>query len=153
MTEPRDLAAPCGRRFPEEHLSGWLDGALTQGEEQRVRIHLENCPACREEVAAMARLREIAMSTRFDVPGDDQWNEAPRTAGSRFARRAGWILALVWAVSVALFALWQIAIAPEGLAPKLIVFGGLAAAVLLFLSILLDRLRMLPGDRYRRVQR
>jgi hypothetical protein len=132
----RPAAPACGRRFPEEHLSGYLDRALTQGEAQRVRIHLENCAVCRDEVA-----------------GDDQWDETPRTSGSRWALRAGWTLAIVWGVAVTLFALWQLAVSPEELAFKLVVFGGLAAAVLLFVSILLDRLRVLPGDRYRRVQR
>jgi anti-sigma factor RsiW len=149
----RPAAPACGRRFPEEHLSGYLDRALTQGEAQRVRIHLENCAVCRDEVAALRQLREVAMNTRFEVPGDDQWDETPRTSGSRWALRAGWTLAIVWGVAVTLFALWQLAVSPEELAFKLVVFGGLAAAVLLFVSILLDRLRVLPGDRYRRVQR
>ena len=73
------LPAPCGRRFPEELLSGYLDRALTQGEEQRVRVHVEDCAACRTLLDELAALRETAMTTRFQIPPDDQWDdgEAP----------------------------------------------------------------------------
>jgi len=144
-------AASCGRRFDEELLSGYLDGALTQGERQRVRLHLEDCPACRAELAEMTDLREAAMSTRFALPADDQWNEAPRGAVSRLSRGTGWLLVVVWIVAVAGFALWELATGPASLVEKLLVFAGLSGAALLFVSVLVDRLRTWPVDRYRRV--
>jgi hypothetical protein len=51
------------------------------------------------------------------------------------------------------FALWHVWTSPEGLLEKLLVFGGLAALVLLFLSILLDRIRTARTDRYSEVDR
>jgi len=145
--------APCGRRFAEELLSGYLDGALTQGDAQRVRLHLEDCSECRARVHEMSDLREVTMSTRFEVPADDQWDERPRGALSRASRGLGWVLLVAWAVAVAGFALWQLATGPEGLLEKTLVFGGASGAVLLFLSILADRLRTLAGDRYRGVSK
>ena len=129
--------APCGRRFPEELLSGYLDRALTQGEHQRVRVHLEDCAACRGLLAELAALRETAMNTRFLIPADDQWNERPRGGLSRVLRGGGWLVAT----------------APESLFEKLLIFGGASGGALLFLSALVDRLRALPGDRYRRVEK
>jgi predicted anti-sigma-YlaC factor YlaD len=162
MAERRDRApapagagepAACGRRFPEEQLSGFLDGALTQAEEQRVRLHLEDCAACRALYDQLAALRETTMKTRFALPADDQWDERPRGGPSRFLRGAGWALSLAWLLAVAAFAAWQLATGPQGAVGKLAVFAGVAAVALLFLSVLLDRLRALPGDRYRRVKR
>ncbi len=150
---PAAAAAPCGRRFPEEMLSGYLDGALTQGEEQRVRIHLEDCPDCRAELDALRRLREAAMKTTFDVPPPEEWGEAPRTRTSRVARGTGWLLLIVWLLALSGYALWSFAVGPESPWEKLAVFAALTGAGLLFVSILLDRLRALPGDRYRRIQR
>lgn len=146
-------AAPCGRRFAPELLSGYLDGALTQGDEQRVRLHLEDCPLCRAELAELTSLREVTMSTEFPVPPDDQWDESPRGAVSRWSRRTGWLFVIVWALGVAAFVLYELATGPEGLLEKVLVFGGIFGFALLFLSILLDRLRALPGDRYREVKK
>jgi len=145
--------APCGRRFAEELLSGWLDGALTQGDEQRVRLHLEDCTECRARVREMSELREVTMSTRFEVPADDQWDERPRGAVSRWSRGLGWLLLIVWIAAVAGYAAWQVVTGPESLLEKTLFFGGASGVVLLFLSILVDRLRTLPGDRYRGVSK
>jgi predicted anti-sigma-YlaC factor YlaD len=145
--------APCGRRFPEELLSGYLDGALTQSEDQRVRLHLEDCAACRVLYDELKTLRETTMKTRFVLPADDQWDERPRSALSRLFRGTGWTLTVGWLVAVALFAAWQLATGPESAVEKLAIFAGVSAVAVLFLSVLIDRLRVLPGDRYRRVKK
>jgi anti-sigma factor RsiW len=145
--------APCGRRFPEELLSGYLDRALTQGERQRVRVHLEDCAACRELLGELAALRETAMTTEFLIPADDQWDERPRGGLSRVLRGGGWLVVIGWLTAISGFAAWQIATAPESLFEKLLIFGGASGGALLFLSVLVDRLRALPGDRYRRVEK
>ena len=147
------VAAPCGRRFAEELLSGFLDGALTQGDGQRVQVHLEDCAECRAHLREMSELREVTMSTRFAMPADDQWDERPRGPVSLWSRRLGWLLVVAWLVGIAAFVLWEIAVGPQSLLEKTLVFGGLTGALLLFVSILADRLRTLPGDRYRGVSR
>jgi anti-sigma factor RsiW len=148
-----DAAARCGRRFPEEQISGYLDGALTQAEEQRVRLHLEDCAACRALHDELATLRETTMKTRFVLPADDQWDERPRGGWSRLFRGTGWTLTVAWIAAVALFAAWQLATGPESPWEKLTAFAGVAAVVVLFASVLLDRLRALPGDPYRGVKK
>ena len=79
------MSERCGRNFDEALLSGYLDRGLTQLDEQRVRVHLEDCETCRAAVDEMKRLREVTMSTEFDVPTDDQWSEIPRSRASRFS--------------------------------------------------------------------
>jgi hypothetical protein len=145
--------APCGRRFPEELLSGYLDRALTQGEEQRVRVHVEDCAACRTLLAELTALRETAMTTEFPLPPDDQWDERPRGGLSFALRGGGWLIVIAWILAVAGFAAWEVATGQHSLLVKLFVFGGASGAALLFCSALVDRLRALPGDRYRRVEK
>ncbi len=147
------VPAACGRRFPEELLSGYLDRALTQGEEQRVEVHLEDCAACRGLLAELTAMRETAMTTEFMVPADDQWDERPRGRLSLALRGGGWLLVVAWVLAVAGFAAWEVATSPAGPLVKLFVFGGATGAALLFFSVLIDRLRALPIDRYRRVQK
>lgn len=141
------------RPFDEALLSGYLDGELTQAEEQRVRIRLEDDPEVRRLLEELRMTREATMTTEFQVPEDLQWDERPRGPLSRLLRHGGWLLFALWVVGVAGFALWQLAISPETIWQKLLAVGGLSGLALLLLSVLLDRLRDRKTDRYRRVRR
>jgi predicted anti-sigma-YlaC factor YlaD len=141
----------CPTQYDQTLLSGHLDRELTQGEGQRVRLHLEDCAACREELADLARLRQATRTTPFRPPEDDGWDERPRGLSSLLTRRLGWTMVLAWAAVILVFAVWQLATAPEDLGVKLLVASPTAGVVLLFLSVLLDRLRTYKTDRYRRV--
>jgi anti-sigma factor RsiW len=137
--------------FDETLLSGYLDGELTQGEAQRVTVQLENDPEARRLLEEMRRLRQATMTTAFRVPADDQWDERPRGGLALLSRGLGWLLLAVWLVATAGYGLWQLAVSPQSPWVKLGVFGALTGLALLFLSVLVDRLRTAPGDRYRRV--
>lgn len=143
----------CPRGFPEELLSGRLDGELTQQEDQRVRLHLEDCAACRRTYEELLELREASMTTPFSTPPDSQWDERPRSPGSGLLRGAGWALLIVWLVALAAFGLWQWLTHPATLWERFLVFAGASGVVLLFLSVLLDRLRDAKTDRYREVEK
>jgi predicted anti-sigma-YlaC factor YlaD len=147
------MSAPCGRRFDESMLSGYLDGALTQRERQLVSLHLESCAACRGELAEMAAVRGAAQSTAFALPADDQWGELPHTAGSRALRLGGWTLAVVWLAVVLASGLIELLHAPVPVWERVAIAGAVAGFALLLLSVLLDRLDELRHDRYRRVQK
>jgi anti-sigma factor RsiW len=134
-------------------LSGYLDQVLTQEEAQRVRVHLEDCGSCRTLVEELKTMRNVAMTSEFRVPSDDQWDERPRGAASGVAFGVGWLILIVWAVGVAGFALGCVWQGTESLLEKLIVFGGASGGVLLFVSVLIDRLRIRKTDRYRRVSK
>ncbi len=143
----------CGRSFDEALLTGFVDGALTQADEQRVRIHLEDCSECRTTVEDLQENREVTMTSRFETPPDDSWDERPRGLLSGLSFGIGWLMILAWAAVMASFALWQIFTGPENLLVKLMIFGGLSGFALLLLSVLIDRLKVLPTDRYRGVKK
>jgi anti-sigma factor RsiW len=143
----------CARTFDEALLSGYVDGELTQGDEQRVRVHVADCAACRQQVEEMQQVREVTMTARFKVPGDDQWSEAPRGGASRLAFGVGWTFLIVWATIVAGSALVQFWASDEPLGRKLLVFAPASAAGLLLLSVLIDRLKAMRTDPYRKVQK
>ena len=143
----------CPRAFDETLISGHLDGELTQAAEQRVSVHLEDCAHCRGLLNDLRTIREAAMSTEFSRPDDDQWDERPRTTSSFLARGTGWLLALVWLTSVVAYGLWQFWQSSANLLERLLVFGGLSAFALLFLSVALDRIAAAKTDPYRGVER
>jgi predicted anti-sigma-YlaC factor YlaD len=147
------MAESCPASFDETMISGHLDGELTQAAEQKVRIHLEDCEHCRTVLGELGTLRETTMSTDFHKPDDSQWDENPQTGMSHVTRGAGWILAIVWAVFLATYGLWQFWQGSANLVERVLVFGGLSAAALLFTSVLFDRLRTARTDPYREVEK
>lgn len=139
--------------FDEALISGYLDRELTQGEAQRVRLHLEDCAECRSLADEITRLREATMATEFQVPDDTQWDETPRGGLSGFFRNIGWLVLVVWLAVMGGYALWQMATNTEDLFASLLVFGMWTGFGLLFLSVLIDRLKTRKTDRYRRVEK
>ena len=93
------------------------------------------------------------MSTEFDVPSEEQWSERPRSTASRMSLGAGWIIVVVWALALSGYAAWELWTSDEPPVGKLIVIGGWTGFGLLFLGVLLDRLKAMQTDRYREVEK
>lgn len=137
----------------EELLSGYLDGALPQAEAQKVRISIEDDAEVRALFEDLRTMREAAATTRFVVPKEDAWPELPRTPASWLSRSLGWTLLLVWLAVVLVFELW-IFLSKTGDPFEIFLVLGLPGAfVLLFVSVLVDRIRDLKTDRYRGIHR
>jgi anti-sigma factor RsiW len=138
--------------FDEALLSGYVDGELTQGDAQRVRLRMERDPEVRATVEELQRIKEATMGSDFRLPPDGSWDEAPRSRASRLLRNAGFIvgigllLALVVTVLVAL-------LDEESLIGLLFVGGFLVAGGLLLASVLIDRREDIKNDKYRRVKK
>lgn len=139
--------------FDEALLSGYLDGELSQAQAQRVRIHLEDDAKARALLKELRQMRQATMSTRFPVPSDDHWDERPRGLPSRLSRYFGLGTMAIWLVSIAVFALWMMARSSGHWSVPLFLFGGMAGLGLVMLSVVLDRLRTLRSDRYRKVRK
>jgi anti-sigma factor RsiW len=143
----------CRSTFEESLLSGYVDGELTQSDSQRVRLHLEECPACRALVEDLQQMREAAMTTPFPSPGDDEWRESPRSLASHWVRRMGWVLVILWMLGAGWLAFEGIVQGPAAWYEKALIAILVGGGFLLFLSVLLDRLKVLKSDRYGRVER
>ena len=140
--------------FDDALLSGYLDGELTQQDDQRVRLHLEACASCQTTVEQMTALREATMTSEFKTPEDTQWDEVPRGALSRILTTSGWLIAGLWLAGVIGYAIWQasndsVSLSFEGL----LAVGIFLAIGLVFLSALVDRLKIRKNDPYRKVQK
>lgn len=135
-------------------LSAYLDGELTQGEQQQVRVHLEDCPACRREYEDMARLQQMTRSLRFAAPPEDRMKELEQSLVVQAPRRLGWLLVLggmaAWLVcaAAAFVRHWR-----PPTAGQLIAAAVGIGIVLLLVSVLVERVRQLPHDRYRRIEK
>ena len=147
------MPEPCGRTFDEALLSGYLDRALVQRDGQRVRLHLEHCATCRAEVESLRAMREATMSSTFETPRDEEWPETPRSESSRLLVGLGWPLVIAWAVLVGGYALWGSWQETDNLLERLMLLGGVTGFAMLFVGVLIDRLKAAKTDRYREVHR
>jgi len=135
-------------------LSAYLDRELTQAENQRVRVHLETCEACRREFADLQRLGDLAGSLHFVDPPEDRMNELERTVSVRAPRRAGWLLLIVGAAVWVGYAAYLFAVEPDvAVWQKLSLAAVVIGVVLLLLSAGRERWLEQRNDRYRRVIR
>ena len=143
----------CPPSFDEALLSGYVDGELTQGDNQRVRVHLENCPTCQSMVSEIRQIREAATTTHFRLLSDEEWRETPRSAGSRWLRKAGWVLLIAWILGAGWLAIEGIVAGSTSWYEKALVGTLIGGGLLLFLSVLFDRLKALKTDRYGSVEK
>lgn len=139
--------------FDEALLTGYLDGMLSQQETQKTRLHLDECTSCQRLLDEMRSLREATMTSKFSTPSDDQWDERPRGGASRLSFGLGWAILIAWVVGLLGFALGQLWSGPESLLEKMLIFGGITGFALLLLSVVIDRLKSMETDRYRRIQK
>ena len=147
------MPEPCGRTFDEALLSGYVDRALVQRDEQRIRVHLEQCPVCRGVVEDLRAVREATMTSEFLTPRDDEWCETPRTESSRMLVGLGWPLVTAWAALMIGYALWEGWQDTGNFVERLLLAGGVTGFALLFFGVLLDRLKAAKTDRYREVHK
>ena len=139
--------------FNEELLSGYLDGALVQQDEQRVRVHVAASPEARKLLDQLRQMREAARATKFVRPPDLQFSERPKSGVSRLSRFFGaWVVG-TWCAALIGYTFWQVAVDEGPWFPKALFFGIFSGLGLLLLSVLLDRLRDPKDDRYRGVEK
>jgi len=137
----------------EDMLSAYLDGELTQGESQRVRIHLENSVDAQEEFRQLQALKQVTSELAFSPPPDDRMDELQNRLSVKAPRQLGWILAVVGSIAWAIYATYLFVTSDMFWLRKSII-GSIAIGLLLVLvSIARQRMLELPHDRYRGVKR
>lgn len=142
-------------RLPEEHetlLSGYLDGELNPGQERLVEDLLREDAHFRREFEQMKR---FAVGTRaafaVEPPPEHMWEDFLGGVHTRLERRAGWLLLIVGSLLLAACGLYYYVSGPWAPAwAKVLAALPAAGLVLLFLSVLRQRLRAAKTDRYSR---
>ena len=139
----------------DELLSGYLDEELTQGDRQRVDIHLEKCARCTARLRELDTLRASVGRLRQNADEHDreQWRKVMDKAVDRTVRGIGWLLLGGAALVLVGYAGYEFVLA-ETEAPLVKWAGGalyVGLAVLL-LSVLRQRLAARKKDPYKDVE-
>lgn len=133
-----------------EDLMRFLDDELPPDRRDAVAAHIEQCTECNRDLHVFRSLKDdlnaIAMRNQ---PGPSLW----AAINHRLTRPLGWVLFVTGAVVMAGWAIWSYATSPELFWRKLAMGSLVIGAALLLLSTIVDRVRELPSDPYRRIQR
>lgn len=145
---------------PEQHeeilgmLSAYLDGELTQADDQRVSLYLEQNPEAREAYEEMRQLQQLTANIRFGDPAEEALDAMEQTLSVQAPRRFGWLLIIL---GIATWLLYAVVLALRNprwpTLPELLTGAIVVGVVLLFLSVLRQRLLERPLDRYRKVRK
>jgi len=137
-------------------ISGYLDGELDKDGERRLEAHIQQCSVCRREYSAMKRL-VIGTAAAFfvDPPPEEVWDTFLDRVYNRLERKFGWVVFILGAVALTVFGLILFITEPWGSALiKLLIAAPVIGLVILFISVLRQRLSVAKTDRYSRdVQR
>jgi predicted anti-sigma-YlaC factor YlaD len=135
-------------------LSAFLDGELHQAEDQRVRLHLEDCAECRAHFDELRGLHEVTSGLRFVEPPEDRMDELERRLSVSAPRAMGWTLIVIGFLVWLSYAVYLFVVDPDVANwQKLTVAAIGIGAVLLLVSVARQRWLELPSDRYRGVKR
>jgi anti-sigma factor RsiW len=135
-------------------LSAYLDGELTQGEAQRVEVHLEDCESCRRSLGDLARLQELTRELAFAEPPEARMKELEKSLSVQAPRRLGWVFVVAGAVAwLAYGAVTYVRHWRPPTVEELLASAVVTGFVLLLVSVVVERLRQLPHDKYRRIEK
>ena len=137
-----------------ELLSGFIDGELTQQDRQRVQLHIDGCEKCSADVDELRLLRQTVGKARLSRLDDDVWREAMDDTMVKASRGIGWLLVVGAVLLGAGLGVYELVSSPSSMSllEKMIVGGVYGGMLLIFISVLRQRLIERKTDRYKDVE-
>lgn len=139
-------------------LTAALDGELTEDEREELESALRGDPALRAEWERLRRVKEVTGMMEFDEPPAETWDRYWTGVYRRIERGIGWVLASLGAVVLLSWGAWswiQELLADRGL-PTLVkgaVLLLVVGVVILFVSVVREKMHLRRDDPYKDVQR
>ncbi len=139
-------------------MTGALDHELSPEEQAEFEQMLVALPERRNEWNEHRQLKEITMQLKFTNPPEEVWDRYWIGVYNRIERRAAWILVSLGAMVVLFFAGYKAveSLLADAQTPWLVkggILALLAGGVILFVSVLREKLFTRKTDKYREVQR
>jgi len=137
----------------EELLTGYLDAELTQQESQRVAVHIDECPQCRQTYQQLKQLQHAVQDAHYPNMEQDALEKIVNDMTSKSIQGVAWFAlsaGVAMIIAMAVYAFWVDTGMSwyEKLAMSLIWGGGIG----LFVSVLRQRLIARKTDKYRRIK-
>jgi len=131
----------------------YVDGELTAEGREELESRLAASPELRREVSALKELELMARAAAPKEPMDHEWEELARDPVQRGSLGLGWALLVVGVLGAIGYGLYELLASDAPIGVKLLVSAISLGFALLLGATLRGRLRTLPLDPYRKVQR
>jgi predicted anti-sigma-YlaC factor YlaD len=133
--------------------SGYLDGELSEDQRRAFEAHLDACDRCRRDLADLRNLAEDLDMMQFKEPGDEELARYWSGVYNRMERGVGWILLSVGAILTLCYGAFKVieSLIRDPTVSVLLKVGVcalIAGVVVLFVSLLRERLVVHKVDRY-----
>lgn len=145
---------------PDQHekilamLSPYLDGELTQADSQRVRLYLEENEEARQAFREMKELQQLTSTMKFRDPSEETMEAMELRLSVQAPRRFGWGMVIIGLVAWMIYAAVLFLRNPRmPTTPELLTGGVITGLVMVFVSVLRQRVLERPHDRYRKVRK
>jgi len=134
-------------------MMGYLDDELEPNLRSKVEAHLADCPDCRKELEQFRRMKEELNMVKFKEPSDAELERYWNNIYNRLERGLGWITLSLGAIILLSYGgfklVEEVVKDPEiGLLIKVGVLALVFGTVVLFVSLLRERLALLKIDKY-----
>ena len=134
-------------------MMGYLDDELEPDLRSKVEAHLADCPDCRKELEQFRRMKEELNMVKFKEPSDAELERYWNNIYNRLERGLGWITLSLGAIILLSYGgfklVEEVVKDPEiGLLIKVGVLALVFGTVVLFVSLLRERLALLKIDKY-----
>ena len=132
-------------------MSGYLDDELASDERTRFERYLEEHPDFRRELEEMEALVGAVSEMQAETLPDEIWDTFLDNVYNRLERRSGWTVFILGIALLAGLGLYWFAVAPwASLGVKVLAALPIGGLLVLFGSVLRERLFMLKTDKYSR---
>lgn len=141
-----------------DDMMAYLDDELNEERKRAFESHLASCANCTRDLAEFRKLKQMTDCVSFTEPEDRVWEQYWGNVYNRVERGAGWILFSVAAIALLLYGGFQLIekliVDPTlGTLLKVGLLALLGGVVILFVSVLRERVYFWSRDRYRDVRR
>ncbi len=139
----------------EPMLSAYVDGELAADDRRRIEEHLAGCEACRQSLAELNAVQEDLAMIKFREPSDAELERYWQSVYNRLERGIGWVLLSLGVMVLLCYGAFMlvermIRDPKVALALKVGVVALIVGAVVLFVSLLRERLAVRKTDKYSR---
>lgn len=142
----------------KELISFYLDGELDAGQRRLVEEHIRTCPECKREFDEMSRFEEVMGKMALKKPPEEAWKVYWSSVYNRMERQIGWILFSIGAIVILFFVGYHLlrGIIEDVSTPLVLKIGILAVLgglVVLFVSVLRERIFVNKRERYKEIEK
>lgn len=135
--------------------TGYVDGELSDAERRKLEDHLAACEACRRELDECTTIKEHLTMIKFKEPSDAELERYWHSVYNRLERGVAWILFSLGAIVLicwgAFLAIEEMINDPTvSIVLKVGVVAMIVGGVILFVSLLRERLTLRKTDKYSR---